>query len=61
MVREGLFAYIFLYNLHLYGIFADGPEQRLRDLSMRPEVEGKNLSWSANQWSDAVTQWWAYE
>jgi salicylate hydroxylase len=40
--------------------FADGPEQRLRDLSMRPEVEGKSFSWSANQWSDPVTQWWAY-
>ena len=40
--------------------FADGPEQVLRDESMRPEVEGKTFSWSANQWSDPVTQWWAY-
>lgn len=40
--------------------FADGPEQRLRDESMRPEVEGRSFSWSANQWSDPVTQWWAY-
>jgi salicylate hydroxylase len=40
--------------------FADGPEQRLRDESMRPEVEGKPFSWSPNQWSDPVTQWWAY-
>jgi salicylate hydroxylase len=40
--------------------FANGPEQRLKDLSMRPEVEGKSFSWSANQWSDPVTQWWAY-
>lgn len=40
--------------------FADGPEQSLRDRSMRPEVEGKSFSWSANQWSDPVTQWWAY-
>ena len=40
--------------------FADGPEQKLRDQSMRPEVEGKSFSWSANQWSDPVTQWWAY-
>ena len=40
--------------------FADGPEQRLRDEAMRPEVEGKSFSWSVNQWSDPVTQWWAY-
>ena len=40
--------------------FADGPEQRARDESMRPEVEGKSFSWSVNQWSDPVTQWWAY-
>ncbi len=40
--------------------FADGPEQVLRDESMRPEVEGRSFSWSANQWSDPVTQWWAY-
>lgn len=40
--------------------FADGPEQVLRDESMRPEVEGRSFSWSPNQWSDPVTQWWAY-
>ena len=40
--------------------FADGPEQVLRDKSMRPEVEGRSFSWSANQWSDPTTQWWAY-
>lgn len=40
--------------------FPDGPEQRLRDESMKPEVEGRSFSWSANQWSDPVTQWWAY-
>jgi salicylate hydroxylase len=40
--------------------FADGPEQVLRDEAMRPEVEGRNFSWSPNQWSDPVTQWWAY-
>ncbi|KAM3070208.1 hypothetical protein ACMFMG_003753 [Clarireedia jacksonii] len=40
--------------------FADGPEQILRDESMKPEVEGQSFSWSANQWSDPVTQWWAY-
>jgi salicylate hydroxylase len=40
--------------------FRDGEEQRQRDESMRPEVEGRSFSWSANQWSDPVTQWWAY-
>lgn len=40
--------------------FADGPEQVLRDESMRPEVEGRSFSWSPHQWSDPVTQWWAY-
>lgn len=40
--------------------FADGPEQRARDAGMRPETEGASFSWSSNQWSDPVTQWWAY-
>lgn len=40
--------------------FPDGPEQEARDANMRLEVEGKAFSWSANQWSDPVTQWWAY-
>lgn len=40
--------------------FPDGTEQRARDLAMRPEVEGKHFLSSANQWSDPVTQWWAY-
>ncbi|KAF2801272.1 salicylate hydroxylase [Mytilinidion resinicola] len=40
--------------------FPDGPEQRARDEAMRPEVEGKHFLSSANQWSDPVTQWWAY-
>ncbi|KAI5207273.1 hypothetical protein E4T38_03374 [Aureobasidium subglaciale] len=40
--------------------FADGPEQRARDASMRAEVEGKQFISSPNQWSDPVTQWWAY-
>ncbi|KAE8452645.1 hypothetical protein EG329_013904 [Mollisiaceae sp. DMI_Dod_QoI] len=40
--------------------FPDGPEQEARDASMRPEVEGKHFMLSANQWSDPVTQWWAY-
>lgn len=40
--------------------FPDGPEQRARDLAMRPEVEGKHFLSSPNQWSDPVTQLWAY-
>lgn len=40
--------------------FADGPEQIARDAAMRSEVEGKPFAWSPNQWSDPVTQWWAY-
>ncbi|CAN9305919.1 unnamed protein product [Alternaria alternata] len=40
--------------------FADGPEQRARDESMAAEVAGLPMLSSANQWSDPVTQWWAY-
>ncbi|CZR66995.1 related to salicylate hydroxylase [Phialocephala subalpina] len=40
--------------------FPDGPQQEARDEAMRPEVEGKHFLSSANQWSDPVTQWWAY-
>ncbi|KAK7183731.1 salicylate hydroxylase [Paraphaeosphaeria sporulosa] len=40
--------------------FPDGPEQKARDASMGPEVLGKPFASSANQWSDPVTQWWAY-
>lgn len=40
--------------------FADGPEQKARDASMAAEVTGKPFMSSANQWSDPVTQWWAY-
>lgn len=40
--------------------FPDGPEQQARDAGMRPEVEGKHFLSSPNQWSDPVTQWWAY-
>lgn len=40
--------------------FADGKEQEARDASMLAEVEGRPFSHSANQWSDPVTQWWAY-
>lgn len=41
--------------------FADGPEQRARDDATRAEVEAKHFVSSANQWSDPVTQWWAYD
>lgn len=40
--------------------FADGPNQQARDAAMRPEVEGEHFLSSPNQWSDPVTQWWAY-
>ncbi|KAF4335208.1 salicylate hydroxylase [Fusarium beomiforme] len=40
--------------------FPDGPLQQARDLGMRPEVEGKPFVESTNQWSDPVTQIWAY-
>jgi len=59
MKRSGQMQAASLLNGKLWH-FADGPEQRLRDESMRPEVEGKSFSWSANQWSDPVTQWWAF-
>jgi salicylate hydroxylase len=40
--------------------FPDGPEQRARDAAMVPEVEGRSFQTSPNQWSDPVTQSWAY-
>ncbi|OLN94175.1 3-hydroxybenzoate 6-hydroxylase 5 [Colletotrichum chlorophyti] len=40
--------------------FKDGPEQRARDAAMRPEVEGRKFLSSPNQWSDPLTQSWAY-
>jgi salicylate hydroxylase len=40
--------------------FADGPKQRARDAAMRPELTSEHFLASANQWSDPVTQWWAY-
>jgi salicylate hydroxylase len=40
--------------------YRDGPEQKARDEAMRPEVEERHFLASANQWSDPVTQWWAY-
>jgi salicylate hydroxylase len=40
--------------------FPDGPLQQARDLGMRAEVEGRPFVESTNQWSDPVTQVWAY-
>lgn len=40
--------------------FPDGPLQEARDAAMRPEVEGRHFLSSPNQWSDPVTQSWAY-
>lgn len=40
--------------------YADGPEQRARDAATQAEVEGRAFVKSANQWSDPVTQAWAY-
>jgi hypothetical protein len=40
--------------------FADGPEQRARDAAMSAEVLGLQFETSSNQWSDPVTQQWAY-
>lgn len=40
--------------------FADGPEQRERDAAMQPEVQGRSFQSSPNQWSDPLTQSWAY-
>lgn len=40
--------------------FKDGPLQKARDAAMRPEVEGRHFLSSPNQWSDPVTQSWAY-
>ncbi|KAL6917090.1 hypothetical protein FSHL1_008255 [Fusarium sambucinum] len=40
--------------------FPDGPLQQARDQGMRAEVEGKPFVESTNQWSDPITQLWAY-
>ncbi len=40
--------------------FADGGEQEARDKGMLAEVQGTYYSESTNQWSDPVTQNWAY-
>ncbi|TDZ35235.1 FAD-dependent monooxygenase OpS4 [Colletotrichum spinosum] len=54
MMQEASLVNAFLWH------FKDGPEQRARDAAMRPEVEGKSFTSSPNQWSDPVTQTWAY-
>jgi salicylate hydroxylase len=40
--------------------FADGPEQEARDAALEKEVLGQPFDESPNQWSDPVTQRWAY-
>ncbi|KAK1985289.1 FAD binding domain-containing protein [Colletotrichum cereale] len=40
--------------------FKDGPEQQARDAAMQPEVQGRTFAASPNQWSDPLTQSWAY-
>jgi salicylate hydroxylase len=40
--------------------FPDGPIQVARDSAMAAELSGLPFTSSANQWSDPVTQWWAY-
>lgn len=40
--------------------FPDGPEQEARDAAMAAEVMAVPFTRSSNQWSDPVTQWWAY-
>jgi len=41
--------------------FADGPEQRARVADMKAQTEGRSFTWSVNQWSDSLTQSWAYK
>jgi salicylate hydroxylase len=40
--------------------FGDGPQQKARDLGMRAELENRATLQSTNQWSDPVTEHWAY-
>ena len=40
--------------------FPDGAQQRARDAGMQNEVLEKPFSKSPNQWSDPITQKWAY-
>ncbi|KAH0527335.1 hypothetical protein TsFJ059_002347 [Trichoderma semiorbis] len=59
MKRSGQMQEASLVNGKLWH-FEDGPEQQARDEAMRPEVEGRHFIQSPNQWSDPVTQAWAY-
>jgi salicylate hydroxylase len=59
MLRTGQMQEASLVNGKLWH-FPDGPEQQARDAAMRAEVEGRAFAQSANQWSDPVTQRWAY-
>ncbi|KAF2007197.1 FAD/NAD(P)-binding domain-containing protein [Amniculicola lignicola CBS 123094] len=59
LIRTGQMQEASLVNGKLWH-FPDGPEQRARDAAMRAEVEGKVVIESANQWSDPMTQQWAY-
>ncbi|KAF6805725.1 salicylate hydroxylase [Colletotrichum sojae] len=54
MMQEASMVNAFLWH------FKDGPQQQARDAAMRPEVEGRKFSSSPNQWSDPLTQCWAY-
>ncbi|EFX02321.1 salicylate hydroxylase [Grosmannia clavigera kw1407] len=59
MQRSGGMQTASLVNGRLWH-FADGPEQEARDRGSRAEVEGRPFLESTNQWSDPVTQVWAY-
>lgn len=54
MMQEASMVNAFLWH------FKDGPQQQARDAAMRPEVEGRKFASSPNQWSDPLTQCWAY-
>ena len=49
-------SYRHAYTVHL----PDGPAQRARDAGMEDEVKGVHFIRSSNQWSDPITQIWAY-
>jgi salicylate hydroxylase len=59
LLRTGQMQEASLVNGKLWH-FADGPEQRARDVAMKPEVNGEKVPESPNQWSDPVTAGWAY-
>lgn len=54
MMQEASMANSMIWHLR------DGPLQEARDEAMRPGVEGRHFLSSPNQWSDPVTQEWAY-